>query len=63
MGLLSGKLQVGKTTEPAPNELNTQELELLLSMLKNATFKGENVEIVYNTILKLQNKYLEQTKK
>jgi len=62
MGLLSGKVQIANQ-QPAPNELNLQELELLLGLLKDATFKGEHIEIVYNTIIKLQNQYIDKTKK
>jgi hypothetical protein len=62
MGLLSGKIQIANQ-QPAPNELNPQELEILLGLLKDATFKGEHVEIVYNTIIKLQNQYIDKTKK
>jgi hypothetical protein len=62
MGLLSGKVQIANQ-QPAPNELNLQELEILLGLLKDATFKGEHVEIVYNTIIKLQNQYIGKTKK
>jgi hypothetical protein len=62
MGLLSGKIQIANQ-QPAPNELNLQELEILLGLLKDATFKGEHVEIVYNTIIKLQNQYIDKTKK
>jgi len=43
MGLLSGKIQIANQ-QPAPNELNLQELEILLGLLKDATFKGEHVE-------------------
>jgi hypothetical protein len=62
MGLLSGKVQIANQ-QTAPNELNPQELEILLGLLKDATFKGEHVEIVYNTIIKLQNQYIDKTKK
>lgn len=40
-----------------PNKLNKQELELLLIVLKNATIKGEQVELFYNLIIKLQNQH------
>lgn len=70
MGLLSKNLRVQTSTEnnntPVPsssNELNARELEFLLSILKEVNFKGASVEIVYSTVLKLQNKYLEQTQK
>ena len=68
MGLLTRNLQVQNKTENKPSptssdELNARELEFLLSILKEINFKGANVEVVYSTILKLQNKYIEQTKK
>ena len=40
-----------------PNKLNKQELELLLIVLKKATIKGEQVELFYNLIIKLQNQH------
>lgn len=42
------------------DELHLAELELLLTLVKQSTFKGEFVEVVYNTILKLQNQYFKQ---
>lgn len=62
MGLVTGKLQVQNQINSA-NELNLEEIEFLLSIIKDAHFKGEQIETVYNTIIKLQNKYIEQTKK
>ena len=38
--------------------LSQVELEILLRTLKNSTFKGEAVEILYNLVLKLQNNYV-----
>jgi hypothetical protein len=64
MAFTTGKLNVlSSNNTNSNNELNTQELEFLLSVIKNTTFKGEHIELVYNTIIKLQNKYLEQTQK
>jgi hypothetical protein len=44
------------------HELNAEELELLLLLIKQSTFIGKDVEKVYNTTLKLQNQYLKQNK-
>ena len=44
------------------SQLNVKELEVLLSLIKVSTFLGEDVEIIYNMVIKLQNQYLEQTK-
>jgi hypothetical protein len=62
MGLIQ-KQEINKQEIPlAPDQLNAQELEFLLLLIKQSTFLGENVEKVYNTTLKLQNQYLKQTK-
>lgn len=50
-------IQPQNTVTPAPDQLNAQELEFLLSLIKQSTFKGEAVEIIFNTALKLQTQY------
>lgn len=59
-------------TKPVPevvskpiNQLTTSEIEFLLLVVKNSSFKGEQLEMVYNTVLKLQEQYIQltQTKK
>jgi hypothetical protein len=40
------------------NQLSKEEIELLLSLIKQTTFKGEHIEVLYNLVLKLQNQYL-----
>ena len=65
MGLLD-KINIQKgtqpqnTTTPVPEQLNAQELEFLLLLIKQSTFKGEAIEIVFNTALKLQTQYTKQ---
>ena len=44
------------------NQLNAQELALLIGIIKQTSFLGEHIELTYNTIIKLQNQYLQQTK-
>jgi hypothetical protein len=47
---------------PTPDvQLNVQELVFLLNIIKQSTFLGEHVELTYNTIIKLQKQYLQQT--
>jgi hypothetical protein len=49
--------------EPQPsNQLNSEELEVLLSLIKKSSFLGEDIEPLYNMVVKLQNQYIEQTK-
>ena len=44
------------------NQLNAQELALLMDIIKQTSFLVEHIELTYNTIIKLQNQYLQQTK-
>ena len=48
-------------TPLSPNQLTVMEIEVLLSMIKRTTFLGEDIEHLYNLIVKLQNQYTEQT--
>lgn len=55
-------------SKPVPNpvadsqQLTTNELEFLLNCLKNTMLKGEQVEMFYNLVIKLQTQYIDQTK-
>ena len=44
------------------NQLTIKEIEILLSMVKRTTFLGEDIEPLYNLVIKLQNQYTEQNK-
>ena len=39
------------------NKLTKKELEVLLNMVKNSTFKGTDIEPIYNLVIKLQDQY------
>jgi hypothetical protein len=44
---------------PIPaSEFSLQELEILLIALKECNLKGSQIELFYNLVLKIQNKYL-----
>lgn len=58
MGLLD-KVQGQKK---ASNNLDSSEIEFILSLIKNSTFKGENLDILYKIAVKLQNQYTEISK-
>lgn len=45
-----------------PNKLTQQELEYLLNTLKNTTLIGDQVEVFYNLVIKLQNQFIELQK-
>ena len=44
----------------SPNQLTVKEIEVLLSLIKRSNFLGEDIEPLYNMVIKLQNQYLEQ---
>ena len=52
------------TPTPVADEhkLTQKELEFLLFMIKEVSFKGENVEELYNILVKLQKQYLSLNK-
>ena len=45
------------------NSLTIEELDYVLRVLKTATIQGDQVEMFYNLVIKLQNQYVEQSKK
>jgi hypothetical protein len=46
----------------SPNQLTVKEIEVLLSIIKRTNFLGEDIEPLYNLVVKLQNQHTEQTK-
>lgn len=52
---------VKKEVVQDPNKLNAQEAQFALQLLKQSSIKGEQVELFYNLVVKLQNQFLEQT--
>ena len=72
MSFKAGNIQIGKKEDSRKTEspllsskieLNPIELEIILRGLKNSTFTGEQLELVYKLVLKLQDNYLSLTKK
>jgi hypothetical protein len=61
MGILDRITQKSIVPEINLNQLSIQEIEVLLSMIKRTTFLGEDIEHLYNLVVKLQNQYTEQT--
>lgn len=61
---LNIKDQPQPNTQPSlsPEQLNAQEIEILLSLIKRSTFLGEDIENLYNLVVKLQKQYLNITK-
>jgi len=65
MGFKANSLQVKEDTRKYSKSetedllLNKKDLEFLLNLVKNSTFKGEQIELIYNLTSKLQKAYLE----
>ena len=50
------------TKTPDSNELTIQELEFLLNLIRNITFKGDQLEPLYNLVIKIQNQHKSKIK-
>tara|TARA_R110002012_G_scaffold309245_1_gene516142 strand:+ start:1782 stop:2027 length:246 start_codon:yes stop_codon:yes gene_type:complete len=64
MGFKANSLQVQEDNRKQASStedllLNKKDLEFLLGLVKNSTFKGEQIELIYNLTSKLQKAYLE----
>lgn len=46
-----------KVKKQSQDNLSKQEIMLMLGIIKATTFKGENIETLYNLVQKLQNQY------
>jgi len=55
---IMGIVQKSTSVENFEDDLTKEEYEFIFWMIKNSTFKGENIEFLYNLITKLQNQYL-----
>jgi hypothetical protein len=62
MGLINKDNTQNITPVSQQDQLNAKELEFLLLIIKETSFKGELVETVYNTALKLQNQLIKNKK-
>lgn len=49
-------------SQPSGGEfsLNKEEIELLLTIIKDCSFRGDALELLYSTVYKLQQQYLKQ---
>jgi hypothetical protein len=55
-----GILQKHKAETPTKDlefTLGTDEIRIILQGIQNSTFKGKDIEMMYNLVLKLQNLY------
>lgn len=57
MGLID-KIIKNDQSKIDQNQLNIQELQLVLSLLRQSSVRGDQVEAFYNLVIKLQNQFL-----
>jgi hypothetical protein len=60
MSLIDKLKQKTPSRQVGEFSLESQEIELLLTLIKNSTFKGEQLEELYTLVYKLQQQYLDQ---
>tara|TARA_R110000822_G_scaffold126243_1_gene261458 strand:+ start:158 stop:409 length:252 start_codon:yes stop_codon:yes gene_type:complete len=60
--IIGNKQQEQQKTPLSSDQLSTSEIEVLLSLIKRSTFLGDDIENLYNLVVKLQKQYIEQTK-
>jgi hypothetical protein len=53
-------IEASQSPERDAFSLSKQEIELLLTIIKDSTFKGEHVETLYALVYKLQQQYSNQ---
>lgn len=53
-------IEASQSPERDAFSLSKQEIELLLSLIKESTFKGEHVETLYTMVYKLQQQHQNQ---
>jgi hypothetical protein len=63
MGFFSNNPVGTTSTEPINissdvNNLTKEEIALIINLIKQSSFQGEHIELLYNLVLKLQNQYL-----
>lgn len=57
MGLLDLMNKNKEVERDTSNDLTKEELEFLLLSLKKTTFVGDQLETLFNVVIKLQNQY------
>jgi len=62
MGFTAGNLKTppnngGNSPSQEKIDLTKEEIEFLLTLIKNSNFSGNMIEIIYNLVYKLQKHY------
>ena len=57
MGLFERVQSHQKPQEKPKNNLDKQEIEFILNTIKESNFKGEDLDMLYRVVVKLQTQY------
>ena len=57
MGLFEKVQSQQKPQEKPKNNLDKQEIEFILNTIKESNFKGEDLDMLYRVVVKLQTQY------
>jgi hypothetical protein len=57
MGLFEKVQNQSKPQEKSKNNLDKQEIEFILNTIKESNFKGEDLDMLYRVVVKLQTQY------
>lgn len=67
MGFSAGNMDAPQGDKPRgasypsnETELTKQEIEVLLNLIRNSTFSGSSLDILYTLVVKLQKQYKNQ---
>ena len=67
MGFSAGNIGAPQGEEPRgalypsnETQLTKQEIEVLLNLIRNSTFSGSSLDILYTLVVKLQKQYKNQ---
>lgn len=50
-------IENGPSLDPKQFELNSRDLEYLLTLIKNSNFQGKDLQFLYELVVKLQVQY------
>lgn len=57
MGLIDKVRNFKTKKQPIEFTLGTDEIKIILEGIQNTTYKGKDIEMMYNLVLKLQDLY------
>lgn len=59
MGLIKKENLIPQSKDTTPSLFTKEELEILLRIISEGTFKGKEIQVVYDMVYKLQQMYIE----